>query len=109
MMKEMAVFIVLAILVLPIASSAQSSNSSGKSIEDLNAASVPEGSIVVLSTEETELPGYVHQRYAYACFGEFQLVDYYGAPIEPKDSSILATERAICVRKHFNMEDGAND
>ena len=98
MMKEMAVFIVLAILVLPIASSAQSSNSSGKSIEDLNAASVPEGSIVVLSTEETEVPGYVHQKYAYACFGGFQLVDYYGAPIEPKPKYPSDRARDVCTK-----------
>jgi len=106
MIKEMAVFIVLAILVLPIASSAQSSNSSGKSIEDLNAADIPEGSIIVLSTEDTEIPGYVHERYAYNCFGAVQLVDYYGSTFDPKDPSVLSKERWLCVRSHFNMDDG---
>ena len=106
MMKRIVVFIVLAILVVPIASSAQSSNSSGKSIEDLNIRDVPEGSIVLLSAEETEIPGYIHQRYAYNCFGEFQTVDYYGAAIDPKDPSLLSTERSLCIRSHFNLDDG---
>jgi hypothetical protein len=106
MIKKMAMFIVLAILVWPIASSAQSSNSSGKSIEDVNIADIPEGSIVVLSTEDTEIPGYIHERYAYNCFGAFQLVDYYGSTFDPKDPSVLSKERWLCVRQHFNMDDG---
>ena len=106
MIKKIAVFILLAILAVPIASSAQSSNSSGKSIEDLNIADVPEGSIVMLSKEETGLPGYFHQKYAYNCFGAFQVVDYYGAAFDPKDPSVLSTERSLCVRQHFNLDDG---
>jgi hypothetical protein len=106
MIKKMAVFIVLAILVSPIASSAQSSSSSGKSIEDVNIADIPEGSIVVLSTEDTEIPGYIHGRYAYNCFGAVQLVDYYGSTFDPKDPSVLSKERWLCVRSHFNMDDG---
>jgi hypothetical protein len=106
MIKKIAVFVVLAILVVPISSSAQSSNSSGKSIETLNIADVPEGSIVMLSKEDTEIPGYFHQKYAYNCFGELQMVDYYGATFDPKDASVLSTERSLCVRHHFNLDDG---
>jgi len=106
MIKKIAVFMVLAILVVPISSSAQSSNSSGKSIENLNIVDVPEGSIVMLSKEDTGIPGYFHQKYAYNCFGDFQVVDYYGAAFDSKDPSVLSTERSLCVRHHFNMDDG---
>ena len=106
MIKTIIALGLLAILALPAASFAQSSSSSGKSVGEVNIADIPEGSIVVLSTEDTDVPGYVHQRYAYNCFGTVQLVDYYGSTFDPKDASVLSRERGICVRQHFNLDDG---
>jgi hypothetical protein len=76
MNKKMAVFVVLAFLVVPFASLAQSPASSGKSIQDLSVNDVADDSVTVLSKEDTGVPGYVHQQYAFNCFGELRLVDY---------------------------------
>ena len=106
MIRTVTTLVLLAILALATESFAQSSNSSGKSTNEINIADIPEGSIIVLSTEDTDVPGYVHQRYAYNCFGTTQLVDYYGSAFDPKDASVLSRERGICVRQHFNLDDG---
>jgi hypothetical protein len=106
MMKKIFAFIVLAFLAVPFASFAQSP---WGSIENLGATYIPEGSIVVLSQEETGHPGYVHQKYAFYCLGEFRLVDYYGSPFDPKDQNVLQFERTMCSRQQMNDYDGSND
>lgn len=105
MIKKMVVFVVLAFLVVPFASLAQSPASPGKSIQDLSATDVADDSITVLSKDDTGVPGYVHQQYAFNCFGELQLVDYYGAPLDPKDPNILRLERQMCSPRFFG-DDG---
>ena len=67
MIKKMAAFIVLAFLAVPFASLAQSPSSPEKSIENLNVTDIADDSIVVLSKEETDVPGYVHEKYAFLC------------------------------------------
>ncbi len=109
MIKKTAAFIVLAFLVLPFGALAQSPSSSAKSIENLNVADIGDDSIVVLSKEETGVTGYVHQKYAYACFGEWRLVDYYGAAFEPTDQNVLQLERSMCSRQHFDDLDTSDD
>ena len=102
MTKKLAAFIVLTFLLVPFASLAQTPGSAEKSIENLSVADIADDSIVVLSQEETGAPGYVNQKYAFLCFGEFRLVDYYGAPIDPKDENVLRFERQMCSKQHFN-------
>lgn len=109
MMKKTAAFIVLAFLALPFGALAQSPSSSTNSIENLNVADIGDDSIVVISKEETGVPGYVHQKYAYACFGEWNLVDYYGAAFESNDQNILQLERSMCARQQFNDLDTSDD
>jgi hypothetical protein len=109
MIRKTAAFIVLAFLVLPFGALAQSPSGSANSIENLNVADIGDDSIVVLSKEETGVPGYVHQKYAYACFGELNLVDYYGAAFESNDRNILEIERSMCSRQHFNDLDTSDD
>ena len=105
MIRKMAAFIVLAFLAVPFASLAQSPSSPEKSIESLNTMDISEDSIVVLSKEETGVPGYVHQKYAYLCSGEFRLVDYYGSPFDSNDQSVLRFERQMCSRQQNNDSD----
>ena len=96
MMKKMFPFIVVAFLAVPFASFAQSP---WGSIENLGAY-VPESSIVVLSTEETDIPGYVHQKYAFNCLGEFRLVDCFGSAFDPKDEEVLLLTHDVYTAKN---------
>ena len=102
MIKKLAAFIVLTFLVVPYASLAQSPAGAGKSIENLSAADVADDSIVVLSSEETGVAGYVHQKYAFLCLGEVAFVDHYGAPIDSNDQSILLREQQICAKRQLD-------
>ena len=99
MMKQMFPFIVAAFLAVPFASFAQSP---WGSLETLSVTDIPEDSIVVLSQEETSIPGYVHQKYGFYCLGELRLVDYYGAAFDPKDQDVLQFERTLCARQQMN-------
>ena len=109
MMKKMVGFIVLAFLAVPVASFAQSPSSPEKSIENLSVTDIPEDSIVVLSKEETSVPGYVHEKYAFYCLGELRLVDYYGSAFDPKDQDVLQFERTMCARQKMNDYDTSSD
>ena len=101
MMKNIFAFIFLAFLAVPFVALGQSSIS----LETLNAVDIPQGSIVVLSQEETGLPGYIHQKYAFRCLGELRLVDYYGAAFEPNNQDVLQFERVMCARQKMNDYD----
>jgi hypothetical protein len=107
MMKKMVGFIVLAFLAVPVASFAQSPSSPEKSIENLSVTDIPEDSIVVLSKEETDIPGYLHEKYAFRCLGELRLVDYYGAAFDPKGQNVLQFERMMCARQQNNDYEGS--
>jgi hypothetical protein len=98
MIKKLALFVVLIFLAVPFVSLAQST---GKSIQNLSAADIPDDSIVVLSKEESGVPGYVNQKYAFNCFGELTVVDYYGPPLDPKDPNTLRFERQMCAPRFF--------
>ncbi len=102
MMTKMFVFIVVAFLVVPVSSFAQSPSSPEKSIEDPIFADIPDGSIDVLSTDETDIPGYTDQEPAFRCLGELRLVDYYGYVIDPKDQDVLQFEPTKCSRQEYN-------
>src|SRR5215510_10712169 len=101
MMKNIFAFIVLAFLAVPFVALAQSSIS----LETLSVADIPDDSISVFSEDETDIPGYVHQKYAFRCLGELRLVDYYGSAFDPKDQGILQFERALCARQQMNDYD----
>src|SRR5262245_26247556 len=105
MMKNIFAFIVLAFLAVPFVALAQSSIS----LETLNVADIPQDSIVVLSQDETDIPGYIHQKYAFNCLGELRLVDYYGSAFDPKDQDVLQFERTLCVRQQMNDYDGSSE
>jgi hypothetical protein len=105
MTKKLAAFIVLTFLLVPFASLAQSpTGSSG----NLKVADIADESIVVLSTDQSGVAGYVHQQYAFLCFGQWEIVDHYGAPIDPKDQNILRSERRLCSQRTFG-DDGSEE
>jgi len=101
MMKNIFAFIVLAFLAVPFVALAQSSIS----LETLSVADIPNDSISVFSEEETGIPGYIHQKYAFRCLGELRLVDYYGSAFDPKDQDVLQFERVMCARQKMNDYD----
>jgi hypothetical protein len=110
MITKIAVFGVLSFLLLPVTSFAQ--NGGFGNSEKLNIADIPNGSIVVLSKEAADTSGYVHERYAFvdrSCLGGIQFVDHYGPPVDPRDPSIISSERAQCEDSRYrNLEEGGD-
>jgi len=100
MTKKIAAFaVVTALLFLPIAAFAQNVREPVKSIEDINTADMPNDSIVVISKDNTDLPGYVHERFVFVhedCPGGARIVDRYGPPVDPKDPNLQQFERTQC-------------
>jgi len=95
----------MAILSLPLAAYGQDLSRS----EDINTANVANNTLMVISEEETGVPGYVHERYAFvsqACPAGFQIIDYYGAPIDRNDPSLQIRERSMCSDLSFDSADG---
>ena len=86
---------VVIFFAVPFASFAQSPNNPQKSIETLSVTDIPDNSIVVLSQEDTGVPGYVHTKYAFNCFGALRLVDYYGSSFDPSNKDVLQFESVM--------------
>src|SRR5262245_19700286 len=101
MMTKIFAFIVLAFLAVPFVALAQSSIK----LETLSVADIPDDSISVFIKEETVLPVYIHQKYAFRCLGEVRLVDHYGSGFDPKDQDVLQFERMMCARQKMNDYD----
>jgi hypothetical protein len=97
--------VLMAILFLPLAAQGQDLSRS----EDINTANVANNTFMVISEEETGVPGYVHERYAFvsqACPAGFQIIDYYGAPIDRNDASLQIRERSMCSDLALDTADG---
>ena len=97
--------ILMAILSLPLVAYGQDLSRS----EDINTANIANNTFVVISEEDTGIAGYVHQRYAFvgaACPDGFQIVDYYGAPIDRNDASLQIRERSMCSDLALDTTDG---
>ena len=98
--------IVLAISLLPSSSFAEERFLSG-SFEEIQPAAKANGSIVIVSKEETDVAGYVHTKYAFVdqkCGAV--LVDHYGAPIDPNDRKLREIEQRACTEIAMNTRDG---
>jgi hypothetical protein len=97
--KSLVLGIVTAIFLLPVGSYAQSRTPA--------TSAVANGSIVVISQEETGIPGYVHTTYAFvdqACGA--RTVDYYGAPVDPHDKELRLLEQRMCTEVATDSRDG---
>jgi hypothetical protein len=106
MITKIAVFIVFtAIFYLSAAAYAQDF---GRPTEALNIADTSNDTIVVISKEETDIPGYVHEKYAFVdqrCGGA-QIVDYYGPAVDPNDPNVHKLEQKVCTDLDLNRLDG---
>ena len=106
MLRKMSLIgVLMAISFLPLAAYGQDVSRS----EDVNTTNVANNSFVILSEEETDIPGYFHQRYAFvsqACPAGFHIIDYYGAPIDRNDASLQIRERSMCSDLSFDSADG---
>lgn len=104
--KSLGFALVLVISLLTSSSFAQS-RTEAKSISDLNTSTLPNGSIVIFKTEETDSPGYVHTQYAFidqSCGAV--LVDRYGPPVIPDDKELKRVEQQMCTELAINSGDG---
>jgi hypothetical protein len=110
MIRKVALFGVLtAILCLAAAAYAQDLSRPVNFVGDIGNAGIPNDTIVVISTEETGIPGYFHVKYALVdqdCPGNAEIVDYYGSAIDPKDSNLRTFEKSMCTTLQFNLSDG---
>jgi hypothetical protein len=105
MIVKASVFVVLVFLCVPSVSFAQSSGSAANSIESLNLQDIADDSIVMLSKEETGVPGYIHAKYAFihgACPGRVQLVDYSGPAFDVNDRTVLKNEQKKCSQQAYD-------
>ncbi|SRR5713226_4127140 len=69
------------------------------------------GSIVVISKQESGVPGYFHEKYVFShpdCLGNVP-VDYYGPEINPNDPSILANEQRLCAQNRWFGDGSGTD
>jgi len=91
--KSLGFAIVLAIALLSANSFAQSPTA-GESNEAINTSDLPNGAIVIIKSEATESPEYMHTQYVFldqSC-GAI-LVDHYGPPVSPNDKDLKQVEQ----------------
>ena len=105
--KSLGFAIVLAISLLA-SSSYGESRTATESLEAINTSAHPNGSIVIINKEETDVPGYVHTLYAFIdqICGGAQLVDHYGSPVDPNDKELKLVEQRACMELAMNTRDG---
>lgn len=104
--KSLGFVIVLVLSLIVSNADAQSRTPSG-TLEDIQASDHSNGSIVIISKEETDVPGYVRMQYAFldqSC-GAI-LVDHYGPPIDPNDKELKQVEQRVCTEIAMNTRDG---
>jgi hypothetical protein len=78
-----------------------------EAMKEIDISAHPNGSIVILNTEETGLPGYVHTQYAFIdqkCGAV--LVDRYGSPVDPNDKELKQVEQQMCSETATSSRDG---
>jgi hypothetical protein len=99
------VFGIAMVISLPIWSYAQS-HTTDNWAENINTSDIPNGSIVVISKEETDTPEYVHTKYVFVdqlC--GTQIVDRYGTPVNPNDTDLKRAEKRMCMELAMNTRD----
>jgi hypothetical protein len=95
------------VMIISLLSSSSYGQTAPRSFEDINPAAVANGTIVIISEEKTDVPGYVHTKYAFVdqlCGA--QLVDHYGPPIDPNDKQLKQVEKRGCMEIAMDTRDG---
>lgn len=78
-----------------------------ESIENFDPSALPDRSIVILKTEESDAPGYMHTKFAlvdHRCGAV--LVDHYGPPVKENDKEMKQAEQRMCTQIATNSRDG---
>lgn len=110
MVAKARVLIVLLSLCVPVISLAQSSGSGADAAKSLYLQDVADGSIVMLSKEDSGMSGYINAQYAFVhsdCPGGAQVVYYTGPAFDIKDPVVLKNERRKC--SHSMYESSGDD
>jgi hypothetical protein len=105
--KSLVFGIAMLISFLPAGSYAQSGTVASP-VEEMNTSDIPNGSIVVISKEESDNLGYAHTKYAFvdqACSGA-RIVDYYGPPVDLNDKDLQQVEQRMCTEVAMDTRDG---
>ena len=96
------------VLAIPLlASGSAQSRGVVEAMKEIDISAHPNGSIVILNTEETGLSEYVHTQYAFIdqkCGAV--LVDRYGGPVDPNDKKLKQVEQQVCSEMGTNSRDG---
>jgi hypothetical protein len=104
--KSLGFAIVLAIALFSANSFAQN-RTAGESNQAINTSDPPNGAIVIIKSEATESPEYMHTQYVFldqSC-GAI-LVDHYGPPVSPNDKELKQVEQRACTEIATNSRDG---
>jgi hypothetical protein len=102
--KSLVFGFVMLLSFLPVVSNAQSWTDTN-SLANLDTSAAGNGSAVVISKEESNIPGYVHMKYAFLdqnCGP--QIVDYYGPRINPSEQQQV--DQRMCTEIAMNSRDG---
>jgi|GEM_PF-839845 len=110
MVTKVRILVVLISLCVPLVSLAQSSGSAARSLQSSSLRDVADGSIVMLSKEESGVSGYINAQYAYVhsdCSGGAQVVHYTGPAFDIYDRTVLHHEHRKCSDSTY--EDSGDD
>jgi hypothetical protein len=110
MVAKVRIVVMLTLLCVPLMALAQSSGQASNSGESLYLQDVADGSIVMLSKEDSAMAGYINVQYAFVhsdCPGGAQVVYYSGPAFDIKDPAVLKNERKKC--SHSMYETGGDD
>jgi hypothetical protein len=105
MTVKAGILVILVSLCAPVVSFAQSSGTSGNSIESLNIRDIADDSIVVLSKDDSGTSGYVNIKYAFihaACADGVQLIHYSGPAFDVNDRTVLKNEQKRCSQRTYD-------
>lgn len=104
--KSLGCIIVLAISLAATAAYGQSRSPTGP-VGDFVVSDHANGSVFIISEQETEIPGYVRVHYAFidqSC--GVILVDRYGPPIDPNSNELRSAKQRVCTEIATDARDG---
>ena len=105
--KNIGLVFSIVVAISLLASSSAQSRGVVEAMKEIDISAHPNGSIVILNTEETGVPGYVHTQYAFIdqkCGAV--LVDRYGAPVDSNDKELKQVEQQLCTELATNSRSG---
>ena len=106
--KSLGCIIVLAISLTATSAYGQSRSPTGPvGVGDIVVSDHANGSVLIISEQETDIPGYVRVHYAFidqSC--GVILVDRYGPPIDPNSKELKLVTQRVCTAIATDSRDG---